>query len=87
MLGRKIIIIIEKLFWFPFSHLLPFWQGCDLLLSCEKCLWQVRCSRGKIGGSGSAWRALKGREGEDVGQLLTKKSELPHPRRGSGDSW
>lgn len=39
VLGRKIIIIIEKLFWFPFSHLLPFWQGCDLLLSCEKCSW------------------------------------------------
>lgn len=41
----------------------------------------------KIGGSGSAWGALKGREGGDVGQLLTKKSELPHLRRGSGDSW
>lgn len=41
----------------------------------------------KIGGLGSAWGALKGREGGDMGQLLTKKSELPHLHRGSGDNW
>lgn len=84
VLGRKIIIIIEKLFWFPFSHLLPFWQGCDLLLSCEKCSWQVRCSRGRLEGwglHGELWRA--GREGT-WGSFSPRSQSSPISTEGVG---